>query len=436
MTYPHYYAINSIYNTLLQRDVDDDGLRVYNRFLRTHSEEELQEVIMHSDEYVKKRAQREPNGFDWSFYVAFHNLDIRTRADAVNHYIAHGENENRIYSTDQLHIPPGINGLDAHSIESIRNLTTHRKCVSIDRGVPPSYHKQSSLDHTVGEPARIPVPVTTIPRLIHKIYLNGASVPPDIDSIAVESWRRHMPEYTIIVYTQESSLTFLQDNFPSSFVKVFNELIPYAFKADFLRACILFKLGGIYSDLKQLLLEPMTITDDIDCILVQDRELDWTDENTRQPYQNCLIAVRPNHPYMDAYINLILHNVQHCLYGNSAIDVTGPVTLLRCVVAVRKNWEAYDPNKERILHFFQDVSTETDTSVNNIDSYAIKYETFYIGKALGVKNAIIKHKYDSAAGGNWKCVPNNNNYGHCWAGCAVFLRDISSSYSINAGAYR
>ena len=43
---------------------------------------------------------------------------------------------------------------------------------------------------------------------------------------------------------------FIKNNYPVDVLEAFNKLIPGAYKADLWRYCVLYKLGGIYLDIK------------------------------------------------------------------------------------------------------------------------------------------------------------------------------------------
>ena len=80
------------------------------------------------------------------------------------------------------------------------------------------------------------------------------------------NWLKLNPEYKIKNYDDKMCKEFLLNEFNESYSKLFDYLKDGPIKADFWRICILYKNGGIYSDLDN---EPLIslnnfIEDDID----------------------------------------------------------------------------------------------------------------------------------------------------------------------------
>ena len=53
-------------------------------------------------------------------------------------------------------------------------------------------------------------------------------------------------------------MEFITKNFNSRILKAYNSLVPTAYKADLFRYCVLYQKGGIWSDLTQTFLEPIS----------------------------------------------------------------------------------------------------------------------------------------------------------------------------------
>tara|TARA_Y100000991_G_C21960801_1_gene344381 strand:- start:949 stop:1686 length:738 start_codon:yes stop_codon:yes gene_type:complete len=90
----------------------------------------------------------------------------------------------------------------------------------------------------------------TIPKIIHITYKS-------YDSIPLKVWnllKLFAYDYKIIFYADEDCVRILNEQFSPAYVRVFNSLITGAHRADFFRYCILYKLGGIYLDVK---IEPL-----------------------------------------------------------------------------------------------------------------------------------------------------------------------------------
>ena len=85
-----------------------------------------------------------------------------------------------------------------------------------------------------------------------------------------------------------------------------------AMKADFFRYCVLYKLGGIYLDIKSKINIPLGLIikpDDI-CILDNPRnDLEpWRKNNPT--YEQWLLMFAPNHPYLNQMIEQMVTNIE------------------------------------------------------------------------------------------------------------------------------
>jgi hypothetical protein len=86
------------------------------------------------------------------------------------------------------------------------------------------------------------------------------------DILSSNNWKKLNPEYEIKLYDDEMIKSFLLKEYGELYVNIFNFLKDGPIKADFFRICILYKNGGIYSDIDNLPLVPMAdfIENDID----------------------------------------------------------------------------------------------------------------------------------------------------------------------------
>lgn len=81
-----------------------------------------------------------------------------------------------------------------------------------------------------------------IPKKIHCCWLGGGNYPPKIQE-CIESWRRVLPDYEIIVWDENR---FDVRSVP--WVRRAFRLKKYAFAADYIRHYALYTEGGIYLD--------------------------------------------------------------------------------------------------------------------------------------------------------------------------------------------
>lgn len=83
-----------------------------------------------------------------------------------------------------------------------------------------------------------------IPKIIHACWLGKAEMPAD-QKAYVEGWHRLLPDYEIILWTDETFQKYYDD---SLFVKEAIKRKKYGFLADYFRFTVLYEFGGIYMD--------------------------------------------------------------------------------------------------------------------------------------------------------------------------------------------
>jgi mannosyltransferase OCH1-like enzyme len=71
----------------------------------------------------------------------------------------------------------------------------------------------------------------------------------DVPEYIFSNWKNLYPDYQIKLYDNNDCLEFLKKEFNQEHVDVFNYIQDGPIKADFWRACILYKYGGIYTDI-------------------------------------------------------------------------------------------------------------------------------------------------------------------------------------------
>lgn len=71
------------------------------------------------------------------------------------------------------------------------------------------------------------------------------------------NWKKLNPEYEIRLYDNKLCREFLVENYGEYYGEIFDFLKHGPIKADFWRACILYKNGGVYSDIDNMPLVPL-----------------------------------------------------------------------------------------------------------------------------------------------------------------------------------
>jgi mannosyltransferase OCH1-like enzyme len=83
-----------------------------------------------------------------------------------------------------------------------------------------------------------------IPKVIYLTY-KTKDIPPSV----IDKFKKVYPNYEIKIYDNNDCIEFLNKEFGQEYVDIFNFIKDGPIKADFWRVCILYKYGGIYSDI-------------------------------------------------------------------------------------------------------------------------------------------------------------------------------------------
>lgn len=133
-----------------------------------------------------------------------------------------------------------------------------------------------------------------IPRKIHYVWFGGAK--PNNLKIALKTWKKKSPGYSIIEWNEKNSPYF--DN---TFYREALRQKDYAFASDYARLKILEKYGGVYIDTDMYLLK------NIESVL-KGHELVFGILNKDNIFSTSFIASIPNQPFikkaLDVYKNL------------------------------------------------------------------------------------------------------------------------------------
>lgn len=140
------------------------------------------------------------------------------------------------------------------------------------------------------------------------------------------------PEFDYSLYSDEKCREFIDNNYPKDVVNAFDMLIPGAYKSDLWRYCILYKLGGVYLDIKYYSVMPLIdIIRTNPIIFVKDLKLGCGNGKYTGLY-NAFMVSTPQNPVFKQCIDEILNSCKFKLYKNGPLDITGPCLLGRVVI--------------------------------------------------------------------------------------------------------
>jgi mannosyltransferase OCH1-like enzyme len=160
--------------------------------------------------------------------------------------------------------------------------------------------------------------IQTVPKIIYQTW-HSKRIPVGMYK-SIINLKKHNPEFKYCLYNDTDCRDFIIKWFDNTVVNAFDTLIPGAYKADLWRYCILYKLGGVYIDIKYTSVKGNKL------INLIGKEHFVMDCDKSGIYNAFMICKPGNKLLLDCIYQIVL-NVQTNYYGNSSLDPTGPKLL-------------------------------------------------------------------------------------------------------------
>jgi inositol phosphorylceramide mannosyltransferase catalytic subunit len=183
----------------------------------------------------------------------------------------------------------------------------------------------------------------TIPRIIHQTFYNPEL--PEALQKNVDQLKQLNPGWEYRFYDDAAIIKFISANYPPEVLAYFERIDSRygAARADLFRYLLLYKVGGVYLDIKS------TATRPLDAVLLpQDQFLlsEWNNDNDGydvwgkhyelrgfggREFQQWYIAASPGHPFLRSVIDNVLANIDTYIPGlhgtgkPGVLRVTGPI---------------------------------------------------------------------------------------------------------------
>lgn len=179
-----------------------------------------------------------------------------------------------------------------------------------------------------------------IPKIIHQTYASRAL--PDVIFSNIEFLKKNNPGWDYRFYTDDDILQFIGREYQPSILKAYLRINPKygAARADFFRYLLMYRMGGVYLDIKS------TAVKKLDEVVAADDEYllsHWPNgegemyENWGMPgggienfpifgeFQNWHIICRPSHPFLHHVIGLVLRLVDSYDVSKLGVGLTGVI---------------------------------------------------------------------------------------------------------------
>jgi Glycosyltransferase sugar-binding region containing DXD motif len=160
---------------------------------------------------------------------------------------------------------------------------------------------------------------------VFQIYLSDkeGEIPPLI-SLATESILNGLNGYKHHILKNEELRTMIKDNFDLETLRSYDSLVPYAYKADLGRYCLLHKFGGWYFDISITLNQLIPRVDGVKNVIFKDAP------NPGLSSWNCSNSILFAEAGDKIYENIIKQINKNCsekYYGTNSLCPTGPSLL-------------------------------------------------------------------------------------------------------------
>ena len=145
------------------------------------------------------------------------------------------------------------------------------------------------------------------------------------------------PEFDYYLYSDEECAAFIADNYDKDVLAAFHALKPGAFKSDLWRYCILYKLGGVYLDIKYYSTVPLIgVIDETPTVFVRDSDAYLCkvisgDFSSQTCIYNGFMVSPPKNEIFKLCIDDIVKSYKQRSYNRNMLDVTGPCMLGRII---------------------------------------------------------------------------------------------------------
>ena len=152
-----------------------------------------------------------------------------------------------------------------------------------------------------------------IPNIIHYTFFTS-NLPKEI-AMVVNHNKNMCKGCEFVFYNDDDCDNFIKLNFDAQTHDAYKSINDAygAMKADFFRYCVLYKIGGIYIDVKSKINIPIfkLIKKDDTCLLDMPKTaLERWRKHTYPTFEQWLLIFAPGHPYLHGMIHLMMHYIK------------------------------------------------------------------------------------------------------------------------------
>jgi mannosyltransferase OCH1-like enzyme len=161
---------------------------------------------------------------------------------------------------------------------------------------------------------------------VHQIFFSDAGSA-DLKGYArkaTRSVRSTFRDHEYRLWYLDDATSFIRERFPDEVLWAFQTLVPYAYRADFFKYCLLRELGGWVADLGvRMLKSPVEMLTAIKS--ESPRFVLFRSTGAWDPPWNCSVALlyaESGHPVFDTAIGYVIENCRRRYYGHTPLAPT------------------------------------------------------------------------------------------------------------------
>jgi Glycosyltransferase sugar-binding region containing DXD motif len=170
--------------------------------------------------------------------------------------------------------------------------------------------------------------------LVHQILMvDGFGLPLSLPPLVVENidiLGALYPSARYRLWDGQSLREMIASNFEREVLQAFETLVPYSFKSDLARYCLLYLYGGLYVDLGMRCLNPLRPPPGVGLASFKDYDLlspSWV------AVAGGITWATPRRNEFRIAIDYVLENCRNKYYGSNPLYPTGPVVFGRALIA-------------------------------------------------------------------------------------------------------
>lgn len=189
-----------------------------------------------------------------------------------------------------------------------------------------------------------------IPKIIHQTYpgKNGDPLPSQIEK-NIKYIKMMNPSWEYRLYRDDDIKMFIKDNYDAETLQIYTKINPEygSARADFFRYLLMYKIGGVYLDIKSAMTKPLdSIINKDDTFIVGHWKAKVKKEYLNYLHGECQqwhIITVPKHPFIKETIknvkfNIINYNLNGQYYVGKfgVLKLTGPIVYSETIIPMLK----------------------------------------------------------------------------------------------------